>query len=199
MALAGERGERPLAQAARLLERHQRQLRRPRSPRWGVPDQRQPADVVPALDARGSSTNAKSTMPLPTESVSCVERPISNRVVTSREGRAERLHHLRQHLLGGVLGGADHDRLLGCGTVSRSIDSSWTSMMCRASASTRLALGGEPHVAAVLLEQLALEAAFEQPHVLAQRGLADVPHGGRLAEPAALGDRDQRPQVLKVE
>jgi len=34
------------------------------------------------------------------------------------------------------------------------------------------------------------QAPFEQPHVLAQRGLADVPHRRGLVEAAALGDRE---------
>jgi alpha-beta hydrolase superfamily lysophospholipase len=62
-----------------------------------------------------------------------------------------------------------------------------------------LALVREAHVPPVAFEELAFEATFEEPDVLAQRGMADVAYGGRLAEPAALGDRDQRAQVFEVE
>ena len=62
-----------------------------------------------------------------------------------------------------------------------------------------LALGGELHDATVLLEELALETALQEADMLAQGGLADVPDGCGLAEPSALGDRDESAQALNVE
>ena len=201
MAFTGEDRQRPLAQATRLLERDER----PRLPTRAAPNhvrRTRPAAArptrCPAPWPLGSRTNAKSTMPLPTASASWVDRPISNRVAQS--GNAACSARIISGRICSALCSVEPTTIVRPASASRQAQRGVVDLDDPASLGQHpLALVGEAHVPPVAFEELALEAALEQPHVLAQRRLTDVAHRGGLAEPAALGDRDQRAQVFKVE